>query len=116
VGHVVREGSGGKRLGDEATAIVDAVQRDEAAHARALRRAEQRLVQRLEPVAQAFERIALADLEDDVLDLVSRGGGIERGKLRIEVAKGVDLMADRGARATSRSPSRPPSPLDADRS
>src|ERR671912_2506334 len=49
-------------------AIVHAIERDEAAHARSLRGAEQGFVERLEPVTQAFELVALADLEHDVLD------------------------------------------------
>src|SRR5215207_1430366 len=49
-------------------AIVHAIKRDEAAHSRSLRGAEQGFVKRLEPVTQAFERVALADLEHEVLD------------------------------------------------
>src|SRR3954449_9305000 len=77
----------GKRFGNQAAAVVDAVQRDEAAHARALRGAEQGLVERLEPAAQRFEWVALADLEDGVLDDFAVGAGRELRKLGIEVAQ-----------------------------
>ena len=62
----------GQRLGDQAAAVVDAVERDEAAHARALAGAEQGFVERLEPAAQAFERVALADFEHLRLDVLGR--------------------------------------------
>src|SRR5205823_2449570 len=43
-------------FGDQLAAVANAVQRDEAAHPRALAGAEQGFVKRLEPAAQRFER------------------------------------------------------------
>src|SRR4029079_4712662 len=68
-----------QRLGDQLAAVVDPVERDEAAHARALRGAEQGVGERVEPGAEGFERVALADLEDLRLDILSGGIG---GQLR----------------------------------
>ena len=58
-----------KRFRDQSAAVVDPVKRDEAAHARSLAGSEQGFVQRLEPAAQALERVALADLEHLRLDV-----------------------------------------------
>ena len=68
------------------------------------RRAEQGFVKRLEPVAQALERVALADFEHDVLDFVARRVGRELGQLRVEVLERFDFMtfAARGAAASAR--------------
>ena len=77
----------GERLGDEPSRILHPVERDEAAHAGALARAEQRFVERLEPAAQRFERVALADFEDGVLDDFAVGVGGQVRQLGIEVAQ-----------------------------
>src|SRR5690606_34166390 len=54
---------------DQGDGLLDAVKRDEGAHARPLRLTEQRLIERLEPVAEVFELILVADLEDLILDV-----------------------------------------------
>ena len=48
-------------------------------------------------MAKRFERVMLADFENDVLDLVAGGGGVEVCQSGVEFAECVDLMADRGA-------------------
>src|SRR3546814_15256798 len=70
-------------------------QRDETAHARTRARSEQRLVERPEPVAQRGEAIGLvlADLVDDILDIVGGRVGRERGEPSIERPQGRDLAA-----------------------
>src|SRR3546814_14441341 len=73
--------------------VGDAVERDEAAHARALAGAEQRLVERLEPVAQAFEAAGLADLVDEVLDFLRGRGRGQGGEIGVEAPEAVDLGA-----------------------
>ena len=65
----------GERFGDELAAVIDAVERDEASHSRSLARSGQRFVKRLEPAAQALERVTLADLEYGVLDQFAIGVG-----------------------------------------
>src|SRR5688572_14565468 len=55
-------------LGNQLAAVGDAVEGDEAAHARPLAGAEQDLVEGAEPVAQIVERVGLADLVDLGLD------------------------------------------------
>src|SRR6185369_12620836 len=57
-----------QRLRDQPATVGDAVERDEAAHARALGGAEQNFIERPEPVAQALELMRLADLVDLGLD------------------------------------------------
>src|SRR5690606_22920773 len=78
-----------ERLGDQLARVGHAVKRDEAAHTRALARAEQGLVERAKPVAKGSEteRLPLADLVDLGLDLFGRGTfghrlehGIERAQ------------------------------------
>ena len=86
-----------QRLGDQLAAVVDSVERDEAAHARALAGAEQGLVKRLEPAAQALERVALADLEHLGLDVLGGRVGRELRQLRIEVAQGFGFHFGRRA-------------------
>ena len=68
-----------QRLGDQFAAVADAVEGDEAAHSGALAGAQKHLVERLEPVAEGFERVVLADFEDEGLDFVARGRGVELG-------------------------------------
>ncbi|MBA2636394.1 MAG: hypothetical protein H0U83_06880, partial [Sphingomonas sp.] len=65
---------------DKSAGVGDSIERNEAAHARTLAGAEQGFVERPEPVAQGFERVALADFEDDGLDRVARGRGGEGGE------------------------------------
>ena len=48
-------------------------------------------------MAQAFERVVLADFENEVLDFVAGGSGVELGEFHVEFAQGVDLVTDRGA-------------------
>ncbi len=94
----------GQRLGDQLAAVVDAVKGDEAAHARALAGAEQGFVQRLEPAAQAFERMALADLEHLGLDVLGGRVAGQLGKLGVEIAQclGLHRRSARGASARAR--------------
>src|SRR5947209_18067204 len=86
-----------KRFANQPPRILHPVERDEAAHAGALRGAEQGFVERLEPAAQAFERVALADFEDGVLDDLAVGLGRELRKLTIEVAQRFGFRAARWA-------------------
>ena len=48
-------------------------------------------------MAQAFERVMLADLEDEVLDAVRVGVGGQRCQLGIQLLERGDLVALRGA-------------------
>ena len=59
-----------------AIGLVDAVQRDEAAEARAFLLAEQHLIEAAEPGAQFGKRMALADLVDDGLDRFGIGAAV----------------------------------------
>ena len=91
--------SGGvlQRLGDQAAGIVDPVKRDEAAHARSLRRSEQCLVERLEPPTQRVERVPLADLEYHVLNDFSVRVGGQPSQLIVEIAQRVGFYRVRCA-------------------
>src|SRR5687768_6993058 len=86
-----------QRLRDQLPTILDTIEGDEAAHAGALAGAEQRLVERLEPVAQAFELVALADFEHDILNRVAGGVGRQPGQFGIQVLERFDLIPLRRA-------------------
>src|SRR5438045_7811902 len=86
-----------KRLSDEPARILHPVERDEAAHAGALRGAEQGFVERLKPGAQRFERVALADFEDGVLNDFAVGIRRKLRQLAIEVAQRCRLHFGRRA-------------------
>src|SRR6185437_15178699 len=66
-----------QRFGDKLAAVVYAVERDEAAHAGALARAQQSFIQRLEPRAEVIlAEMLLADFENGMLNrlaIVIRG-------------------------------------------
>jgi hypothetical protein len=89
-------------LGDEVAAVVHPVERDEAAHAGALAAAEEGFVERLEPVAEGFEGVALADFEDDVLDFVAGRVGGELGQFGVEVGQRGAFDLGRGAAVEGR--------------
>ena len=57
----------GKRAPDERGCLCTAEQRREGSEARTLRLPEEDFVERLEPVAQRFESVLLADLVDGIL-------------------------------------------------
>src|SRR5438309_8663080 len=100
---LVPAGGGSERFGDQAAAVLDAVEGDEAAHARALLAAEQGLVQRLEPVAQALLAVmALADLVDVVLQ--SRGGVLSALAGFVVGEEGIELAQCRGFAGRRRPP------------
>jgi hypothetical protein len=74
--------SRGERLLDKAPAVVDPVEGDEAAHSRALRGAEEGLVQCLEPGAEiVLAEMGLADFEDEMLDCLRVGSAWQVCKL-----------------------------------
>src|SRR5436305_391786 len=82
----------GQCLGNQFATVIHTVQRDEAAHAWSLRRSQQRLVQRLEPVAQRREGVGLADLINDILNVLGTRPRRKLAKLRIELTQRLRLM------------------------
>ena len=92
-----RLGFARQRLGDQLPAVLDPVEGDEAAHARALAGAEQGFVLRLEPVAQDLERVRLADFVDLGLDGLGVGIFGQRRQPRVEIAERRRLDLGRGA-------------------
>ena len=83
-----------QRLGNQPTAVCNAIERDEAAHSRALIRPQQRLIQRLEPVPQLLKAImrVFANGIDNVLNVLGRRIFRQRAKLRIQLRQRARLI------------------------
>ena len=89
-----------ERLGDQLAAVVDAVKRDEAAHARALGGAEQGLVERLEPAAQDFRTDGACRPRrpgSGCPRLMRPAGSLASSSSRSRSASASDLRSARGA-------------------
>src|SRR4051794_24709550 len=87
----------GQRLGDQLAAVVDPIERDEAAHSGALAGAEQGFVEGPKPVAKGLEAVRLTDFEDHVLDRFARSVGGEGREPGVEVAERLGLLGVRRA-------------------
>ena len=98
----------GQRIGDELAGFGDAVESDEGAEAGALLCPEQHAIDGAEPVAQRLEAVRLADLVDEVLQVLGvaraflrrelvgeilKGGGEPYSSIRKEVSTATGLVA-----------------------
>ena len=82
---------------DQGDRLGDAVERDEAAEARALLLAEEHLVDRGEPVAERLEAVVVADGEDEVLQRLGIGGAVPGLQPVAQVGEGGGLLRVGGA-------------------